>query len=881
MNKKVLITLVFCAFSFILISSLNSKKVAAADCNWFGGGSDNWNDASNWDCGVPQDGDNLFFPGDSSLTSTNDIVGLEVGTITTQGPNHIINGNGFSITNGISGFSGGSTINAPVTVAANQGWSIDSPDTLTVENIILNADLTFNNIVVVNGTISGAGSITIAPGATVTFSVGNTFVGDVESQGNLVVRDSDSLGNPANQLVVNQDGALILQNNIFLSNSMTFNTGSGVLNSTDVNEILGNIELNDNVPFSTASGILILSGEISGTGGITKQNDDGTLRFTGSGANTFEDDLIIEGGTVELDKLAGELAAGTANIIVGDGLGDPGTAVLLFLGPNLLGNVQNVEVLADGLLDMGGFNDAIGELVVRDGHVNTNGGLLNITGLQIFGGEIDTDTGILTIEGNVIGSTSDVAQAVINGNIDFGSDDRTILVTGGILKPELKINAVITGTGKITFNKLEGGVLGLAGANTFTGDFVASGGLYAYDVAAFGTTVGKTTVNGNGYIVFDASGHFDENFEINGNGRDSFGSLNALGLDTRIWGDITLNTDTNFGAYSSRSFQISGNISGNHSITLSIIFGAGETFFMIEGHNTFTGNVILNPDINLFAASSNSLNENNNVFVPLGATLHMGQYGIGDGVASNVGSVTGQGVFQVESGGGGGSVTIGNSSSFTFDGDMIGDGDVIKIGSGTWTLTGGIVNTGTFYINEGKVLFNGTQPYPNIVLNGGTLGGHGSIGNVIGNTGFISPGNSPGIINIYGNLTLNPTMTTNIELNSPIVETGYDQIIVDENVSLGNSILRILPGYTPTLGTVFTIITSTGTITGTFAGLPNGSTITVNGLNYTINYTATSVTLTFVGGSLAGTGIELPIYLMTLILLITFVGIIIYKKYEN
>ena len=51
------------------------------------------------------------------------------------------------------------------------------------------------------------------------------------------------------------------------------------------------------------------------------------------------------------------------------------------------------------------------------------------------------------------------------------------------------------------------------------------------------------------------------------------------------------------------------------------------------------------------------------------------------------------------------------------------------------------------------------------------------------------------------------------------------------NVSLGS-------GFTPTADATFTIVNNTGTsaITGTFAGLPEGATLTVSGQQFTISY---------------------------------------------
>ena len=112
------------------------------------------------------------------------------------------------------------------------------------------------------------------------------------------------------------------------------------------------------------------------------------------------------------------------------------------------------------------------------------------------------------------------------------------------------------------------------------------------------------------------------------------------------------------------------------------------------------------------------------------------------------------------------------------------------------------------------------------VSSGGILNGSGTIiGDVtIGDTGVLSPGKSPGIQDIQGNLTLDPTSITEIEIGgltpgpgSPTVDNGYDQINVTGAVSLGGTLrVTLLNGFTPQIGQTFNIINSTD-ITGTFS----------------------------------------------------------------
>jgi len=97
-------------------------------------------------------------------------------------------------------------------------------------------------------------------------------------------------------------------------------------------------------------------------------------------------------------------------------------------------------------------------------------------------------------------------------------------------------------------------------------------------------------------------------------------------------------------------------------------------------------------------------------------------------------------------------------------------------------------------------------------------------------------------------------MTFEQEIDGATAGTQYDQTVVTGNVALGNATLLIDPSYNPTAGTVFTIVKADGNITGTFAGLADGNSVTANGLTFRVNYTNNAVTLTYLSGTITGSG---------------------------
>jgi hypothetical protein len=149
------------------------------------------------------------------------------------------------------------------------------------------------------------------------------------------------------------------------------------------------------------------------------------------------------------------------------------------------------------------------------------------------------------------------------------------------------------------------------------------------------------------------------------------------------------------------------------------------------------------------------------------------------------------------------------------------------------------------------LIINGAYSFSTVAINSGaTLKGTGTVGNTtVAAGGTLSIGNSPGCMSIAGLLTLNAASTYTQEIASATPCSGYDVATVAGSATLGNATINIVPSYTPNVGQVFTILTSEF-IVGTYNGLPDNSLITVSGLTFRINYTATDVTLTFISGTL-------------------------------
>ena len=117
----------------------------------------------------------------------------------------------------------------------------------------------------------------------------------------------------------------------------------------------------------------------------------------------------------------------------------------------------------------------------------------------------------------------------------------------------------------------------------------------------------------------------------------------------------------------------------------------------------------------------------------------------------------------------------------------------------------------------------------------------------------LSPGASPGLLTA-SNVTLSAASEFSVELNGPVPGVSHDQLAVRGALNLAGASLLITNGFTPAAGDVLTIIDNDGAdaVIGTFAGLPEGSTFTNNGIVFRVSYAGgdgNDVTLTraFVG----------------------------------
>src|SRR4030095_810754 len=165
---------------------------------------------------------------------------------------------------------------------------------------------------------------------------------------------------------------------------------------------------------------------------------------------------------------------------------------------------------------------------------------------------------------------------------------------------------------------------------------------------------------------------------------------------------------------------------------------------------------------------------------------------------------------------------------------------VAKKGPGKLTLTGASTNTDPITIHAGTVVVNGSVTAAINVQSGGVLRGSGTVGNVNFASGSrIGPGDAIGSFTLSGGL-LSPGAILELDITGTTPGTSYDRLILSGALDITNSILALQPGAFDPVDFVdqFTIILNNGTnpVTGTFQGLPNGTSFLVGAQIWQISY---------------------------------------------
>ncbi len=535
------------------------------------------------------------------------------GDITITGEALGISGTGVSGTGALLNVSGTNTWVGPITLGANSTIG-STAGMLMLDSNVNNGGftLTFTGAgdAQVDGSISGSGALIKTNTGKLILTGSNSYTGATTiSNGVVNIRSTNALGTTAAGTTVLSGGELQLQGGIAVgAEALTINS-DGVTTNGSLRNISGSNVYGGALTFGSAStigvdagvlnlsnninnggfhsaligaGDIILGGAISGAGNLTN-NSTGTVSINGTTANTMSGALIVNSGTVLLNKTAGVNAVAGA-LTVGDGTGGSNADVVRLSASNQIPNASAVTVNSSGLLDLNGFSDTI--------NLSANNG-----------GAVATGTGTLTMAGDLVALSSNGTPATISGNLNLGGN-RTFTVNNGSSTIDLDISASISGAN--TLSKQGTGTMQLSGSNSYSGvTTVAAGSLRLTDGGALGSTNAGTTVTAGAALELTNNVSVGLEFlTVNGTGTGTSGALLNVGGSNTWAGNVVLGSAATIGS-SAGTLTLNGNLT--NATFVPTFTGAGDTIvngvisgsggltksgtgsLILAGNNTYTG----------------------------------------------------------------------------------------------------------------------------------------------------------------------------------------------------------------------------------------------------------------------------------------------------
>jgi autotransporter-associated beta strand protein len=786
---------------------------------------------------------------------------------TTLGLGTLIVGNNGALGTGTLALNGGIVqsngpinLNNPFTVGgmATVGGSNDLTFTGS-GNLNAGSMLTVTNTATTtfSGNLSGAGALTEAAGTgTLVLSSFNTYTGTTTlTAGTLSADNFDALGKGT--LVLNggvlrssHPGGITLSNSFTVggavtlggSQSLSFSGPGGILNAGSTLTVTNTATTS----FSTT---------LSGAGALTLAAGTGMLQLS-SANSTYTGTTTLTSGTLSVSGISplgmGPLALNGGTI---EAFGDATLSNSFTVGGSVevSGIIGNITFTGPGTLTAGStltstslFTTTFAGILSGAGALTqaTTLGTLVLSAANIYTGATTVNSGTLRLgAANAIPPLSAVTVAA--GTLDLNNLNDTIgslsgsgsvtlgsgtLTTGGN-NTSTTFNGTISGTGGLT--KTGTGTLTIASANSYTGGTtLIAGSLAVGNNTALGT--GPLALNG-GIIQSTAAVTLANPFTVSG--AVTVGGSNNI----TFTGSGILMAGSTLTVSNTGTTTFTGNLSGAGSLTKA----AGAGTLTLSGNNTYTGTTTLNSgtltvDKNtalgtgMLALNGGTLQSNETVMLPNPFTV------TGPATLGGSHDLTFTGSITL-----GTTLLIANTAAtITLSGPLSGSGGLTKEGAGRLVLSGANTYTGPTLINGGLVLVTGTQPSSRVTVRArGTLAGTGTVGSVIVIGGTVHPGSSPGILSTAGDVSFDAVSSFAVDVDGTMPGSGHGQLAVTGGVNLGGSTLNVAVGFVPAFGDRFAIVTSTTAITGTFQGLPEGTTVNFGQIPFGVHYEAKAVML--------------------------------------
>jgi T5SS/PEP-CTERM-associated repeat protein len=780
-------------------------------------------------------GGTLSTTGGSSIANNDGQTGLVTGNVTINGA-----GSTWSITRDLA--NGGNQASLTLGRVANTSanLTISNGGNLTITGSRANP-ASDNSIPFLNlGSVTGAT-------ATMTVSTGGSVVLGGDSGVINVGGSQNNVGGNATLNITSGGTVSGAGTNGLAFMSIGRNQSTGTVNVSGVGSRLVVAGVGGINSTLDGNGGQIIVGRNQGTGGGT-----GTLNVTAGGAVVMSDNgqaatsgigLLVANGTGSTGNVA---VSGTGSSIVVSSTGNGIAVPFVTIGNGGTGQMTISNGGSVAVQSAGQRNVVVGNSITGSGTLNmTTGAQLNASWFAIGN---NGGSGVATIDA----STVSLDGTAFNEGVPFGASIRIGRGDGANGVLNLQNGAVVNIANSITSSSvILGGTSTLPGG---TGTLNMAGGSqinFTGSAASAGLQVGGTggagfmTMTGNSVVNTGATGT-----ALVGNSTDSSGVL-AVGGGSKITANtigIGGNSDTVGGGTGSATVSGAGSELRAIGDSGFISVGRGGTGSLaLSNQGALTATVL---NVGRAAGGVGVLNVDN------GTITLSGQQAAGTGAAFAVGNRGGTGVASLANnsqltitnlGSGGASLNVGGTPTnplgtgtltvsnsrvdvvaapglaavrIGHDGTgtatlntstlNVGDGSLIIAGqpgsSGTLTLNAGtVVNTG--YVGVGATQSGpggaGTLVMNNSTINTttfeigalGVLSGNGAVINATGDVivgGIISPGNSPGRININCNLITLPGSRLILDIQSFADGYDVDHLIIGNDSTFSLSSLQIV-----------------------------------------------------------------------------------------
>lgn len=580
-----------------------------------------------------------------------------------------------------------------------------------------------------------------------------------------------------------------------------------------------------------------------GSGTITLAG--GALRTDGDRDGAYAQNVVFAAGTTSVfSSAAGRLTQIGGNLTVNAGatavFGVAGVASVVYvrIGAVSFDPTSTIAVAGGTLAGTTNFGAALGSASTRvdagavlDLRDATSPTIRNLSGageVRIPGGAVEAPGLSLTIDGGetttfsgVISGTNGTSSVLVTTRPGTTGTGTVVLAGANTYAGGTRIcNCTILQLGN---GGASGSILGnVANAGTLAfnrSDAYTFAGVISNDALTAGSA-GKVVQMGSGTTILTGTNTYSGGTTITAGtlsvSRDA--NLGAASGGLTFNGGVLQITGTGFATARTITF---GNGGGGLDIadpaftfTLpAALTGpggfskAGPGVAVLSGANSYSGATSLTGGT-LRAGAAGAFSQNSAFTVASGATLAL------NGFNQTIGSLAGAGSVAI----GAATLTTGRDNSSTnFSGAISGAGALVKTGSGALSLTGTSSFTGATSLDAGTLVVNGSLAGSVVTLNGGALGGTGTVGGINAVAGTVGPGNSIGTLAVAGNVAFAPGSTYRVEANA----AGHaDRIDATGMATLTGGLVQVLAEQGDyALSTRYVILTAQGGVSGAFSSL--------------------------------------------------------------